>query len=87
MAVLLLELADQGQRERRVLGRGAGCRGRPLHRLERTRQVTVQLADVRQPGEAREIRRPGDQAIDRIGRLVVPTQLDQGIDDDGGRAR
>ena len=64
-------------------GDAAAC----LHRLERTRQVTVQLADVGQSGKAREISGLLDEAIDRIRGVLVPSKLDQGVDDHGAGTR
>ena len=85
-----LQVADDGQREGRVLGWQPGRRRGRGHRPERTVQVAPQLGGVRDPGERLRI---GGGRVDRVDRgegVLVPPQLDQRVEHDrdgtaGGR--
>ncbi len=79
------QIAEQRSDVGGVLGREAGRVGRLAHGLERPRQVAVQLADVGQARERRQVRGQPDHPLDLGRRFLVAAELDQRVDHDAMR--
>ena len=79
------QVAEQGVDERDVLGRQARRRGSLLHRGQRDVELAVQLGEVRDAGERRQVGADREHLGGcRVGVVVAP-ELDEGIDDDRPR--
>ncbi len=81
-----MEVAEQGLDVGDVAGGGAGAGDGGLgHGRHRARDVAVQLAEVRRPGQAGQRRPAVEHLLEGGGGVVVAAELDVGVDDDAER--
>ena len=79
------QVAEQRIDEGDVLGREARRRGSLLHRAQRDVELAMQLRDVRDAGERREVGPDREHLGGRRVGVVVAPELDERIDDDRPR--